>query len=179
MSRIGKIPVSVPEKVEVSINGPIITVKWPLWELSFSFSDKVNVKIEEKEIIVRPIWEESAAFWGTTRAIISNMVEGVTNGFKKTLELQWVGYKFEVQNGQLTMSLGFSHKIEVSPPKGIKIEADEKEKNTIHIIWIDKQLVGEFAAKIRSRKKPEPYKGKWIRYAGEYVRRKAGKSGKK
>lgn len=178
MSRIGKMPVAVPEKVEVSIVKNTITVKGPLGELSFNFSELVTVTKEENNVVVKPVSEESSALWGTTRAVIANMVEWVTQGFKRSLELQWVWYKFEMAWEKLVMSLGFSHKVEMVAPKWVKIALDEKIKNVIHITGIDKQIVWEFAAKLRAKKKPEPYKGKWIRYVGEQVRRKAGKSGK-
>ncbi len=179
MSRIGKMPVIIPEKVEVDMKGNNLSVKWPLWTLVFTFSDKVNVKKEENSLIIEPIGEDAWALWGTTRAVLANMVQWVSEGYKKTLELQWVGYKFEVQWNKIIMSLGFSHKVEMIPPEWIKVTLDEKEKNTIHIFGIDKQLVWEFTAKIRAKKKPEPYKWKWIRYAWEQVRRKAGKTWKK
>lgn len=178
MSRIGKVPVAIPEKVEVSIIKNTITVKGPLGELNFNFSDLVTVAKEENTVSVKPVSEESAALWGTTRAIIANMMEWVTTGFKKSLEVQWVWYKFELQGDKLIMSLGFSHKVEMVAPKWVKIALDEKLKNTIHITGTDKQIIWEFAAKIKAKKKPEPYKGKGIRYLGEQVRRKAGKSGK-
>lgn len=178
MSRIGKVPVAIAEKVEVSIVKNTITVKGPLWEMNFIFSDLVTVAKVENTVVVKPVSEESAALWGTTRAIIANMMEWVTTGFKKSLEVQWVWYKFELQGDKLIMSLGFSHKVEMVAPKWVKITLDDKLKNTIHIAGTDKQIVWEFAAKIKAKKKPEPYKGKWIRYLGEQVRRKAGKSGK-
>ena len=180
MSRIGKLPVSIPEKVEVSINGNNIKVKWPLGELEFNFlENEVEVKQVENEIIVTPKTEKSGAFWGTTRSIINNMVEGVSKGFKKSLEINWVGYKFEVQWDKLILSIGYSHKVEMKVPAWLKAELDEKQKNILHISWYDKQKVGEFAAKVRAKKKPEPYKGKGIKYVGEHIIRKAGKTGAK
>jgi large subunit ribosomal protein L6 len=110
---------------------------------------------------------------------LNNMVIWVTNGYKKSLEISWVGYKFEVQWDKLVLSIGFSHKVEMKVPTWLKIQLDEKEKNVLHISWIDKQQVWEFAAKIRAKKKPEPYKWKWIRYTTEHIRRKAGKTGSK
>ena len=107
------------------------------------------------------------------------MVVGVTEGYKKSLEINWVGYKFETQGQKLVLSIGFSHKVEMAVPAELKVNMDEKAKNVLHISWIDKQLVGEFAAKIRAKKKPEPYKGKWIKYVWEHIRRKAGKTGSK
>jgi large subunit ribosomal protein L6 len=178
MSRIWKLPIVLPEKVEVTIQKNTIAVKGPLGEQSFTYLSDVSVKQEENELIVSLENKENPSIWGTSRAIIAAMVEWVATGFKKSLEIQWVGYKFEMEGEKLVMSLGFSHKVEVLPPKGIKVSLDEKEKNTIHVFGIDKHLVWEFASKIKAMKKPEPYKGKGIRFVGEQVRRKAGKSGK-
>ena len=179
MSRIGKNPVSLPEKVEVAISGNNIKVKGPLWELSFDFRDDlVEVKQEENQIIVTPLSEKNSAMWGTTRAIINNMVIWVTEGYKKSLEINWVGYKFEVQGNKLVLSIGYSHKVEMEVPSELKAQLDDKLKNVLHISWIDKQLVWEFASKVRAKKKPEPYKGKGIKYVWEHIRRKAGKTGK-
>ncbi|MDA7494821.1 50S ribosomal protein L6 [Candidatus Gracilibacteria bacterium] len=178
MSRIGKLPVVLTEKVETTINGNDVTVKGPLGELSFAHADCVEVIKEENTLIVKPVNDSAKALWGTTRSILSNMVEGVVSGYKKSLEIVGVGYKFEVQGAKLVLSIGFSHKVDMEVPAGLKVALDDKQKNVIHISGIDKQLVGEFAAKIRAKKKPEPYKGKGIKYVGEHVRRKAGKTGK-
>jgi large subunit ribosomal protein L6 len=177
MSRIGKLPVVIPEKVEISLSGRTIKVKWPLWELSFDYSENVEVIKEGNELVVKPIWENSWAIWGTTRAIIRNMVIWVSEGFKKSLEISWVGYKFEAQGNKIVLSIGLSHKVDMEVPKWLKVVLDEKEKNILHISWIDKQLVWEFTAKVRAKKEPEPYKWKWIKYTGEHIRRKAGKTG--
>ncbi len=179
MSRIGKLPVVIPEKVEVTILDNNIKVKWPLWELAFNFSDKVEVKKEENSIIVKPLDDSASALWWTTRSIINNLVIWVSEGYKKSLEIIWVGYKFEVAWDKLILSIGFSHKVEMLIPAEIKISLDEKAKNILHISGIDKQLVWEIASKIRSKKKPEPYKGKWIKYVWEHINRKAGKTGSK
>jgi len=179
MSRIGKLPVVLSDKVEVTLVGRDIKVKWPLWELSFTYSDTVEVVKEENNLIVNPLGEEAKALWGTTRAILNNMVVWVTEGYKRSLEIIWVGYKFEVQGDVLVLSIGLSHKVDMPVPAWLKVEIDEKAKNMLHISWIDKQLVGEFASKVRAKKKPEPYKGKWIKYVGEHIRRKAGKTGSK
>jgi len=179
MSRVGKLPIAIPEKVEAKIDGSKITVKWSLWELIFDSSNRVEVKMEDWKIQVTPLWNDALALWGTTRAIIANMIEWVSKWFKKSLEINWVWFKFEVLSPQkLVLSIGFSHKVEMDAPSWIKLQADEKEKNVIHISWFDKQLVWEFAAKIRSQKKPEPYKGKWIKYVWEIIRRKAWKTWK-
>ena len=178
MSRIWKSPVTLLEKVEARVDWNTIVVKWPLWELSFDFHNKINVSVSEKEITVTKKDENANALWGTTRSIIDNMVVWVTSGYKKSLEIIWVGYKFEVQWAKLILSIGYSHKVEVEIPKTLKVELDDKKKSILHVSGTDKQEVWEFTAKIRAMKKPEPYKGKGIRYLGENVRRKAGKTGK-
>lgn len=178
MSRIGKLPVVLSEKAEATISANNITIKGPLGELSFDFSNEVEVTKEANTITVTPKSPSANALWGTTRAVINNMFIGVTEGYKKSLEINGVGYKFEAQGETLVLSVGFSHKVEMKVPAGITFALDEKAKNTLHITGVDKQLVGEFAAKIRAKKKPEPYKGKGIKYVGEHVRRKAGKTGK-
>lgn len=179
MSRIGKMPIALLEKVEVTIVDNNIKVKGPLWELSFDFSDKVKVAKEENSIIVTPVDDSASALWGTTRSIINNLVIWVSEGYKKSLEINWVGYKFEVSGQKLILSIGFSHKVDVAVPAWLKVEMDAKAKNVLHISGADKQLVWEFASKIRSKKKPEPYKGKWIKYVWEHIVRKAGKTGSK
>lgn len=179
MSRIGKNPVELLDKVETTISGNNIKIKGPLWELSFDFRDDfVKVEKKDNQIIVTPLSEKHSAMWGTTRAVINNMVVWVTEGYKKSLEINWVGYKFEVQGNQLILSIGFSHKVPMDVPSELKVALDDKQKNVLHISWIDKQLVWEFAAKVKAKKKPEPYKGKGIKYVGEHIRRKAGKTGK-
>lgn len=179
MSRIGKLPVLIPEKVEVNITGNTVSVKGEKGTLRFDFSNTVSVKVEENNVIVSKLDEAGKALWGTTRAVIANMVEGVSTGYTKSLEINGVGYKFEVAGQKLILSIWFSHKVEMEVPSELKVVMDEKLKNVIHVSWIDKQLVGQFASKIKAKKKPEPYKGKGIKYVGEYVRRKAGKTGAK
>ena len=179
MSRIGKMPIVLSNKVEVNIVDNKVSVKWPLWELSFEHSDKVSVSKEEEGIIVKPLWDEAKALWWTTRAIINNMVVWVTEWYKKSLEINWVWYKFEVSGSKLVLSIGYSHKVDMEVPNWLKATLDDKAKNIIHITWVDKQLVWEFASKVRAKKKPEPYKGKWIKYVWEYIRRKAWKTGAK
>lgn len=179
MSRIGKLPVIIPSWVEVKIDGNKITVKGPKGELNFDFrDDQVKVEQKENEIIVSPLDEKYSAMWGTTRAIINNMVIWVTEGYKKSLEINWVGYKFEVQGNKIILSIWYSHKVEMEVPAWLTAALDEKQKNVLHITWIDKQAVWEFASKVRAKKKPEPYKWKGIKYVGEHIRRKAGKTGK-
>ncbi len=179
MSRIGKLPVELSDKVEATIAGNNIKVKWPLGELSFDYSDKVEVVKEENSIIVKPVNDSAKALWGTTRSIINNLVIGVSEGFKKSLEINGVGYKFEVAGDKLVLSIGYSHKVEMQTPAGVKVALDDKAKNILHITGTDKQLVWEFASKVRAKKKPEPYKGKGIKYVGEHIKRKAGKTGAK
>lgn len=179
MSRIWKLPVAIPEKVEVKITWNTVEVKGDKGTLSFEFSKTVAVSIDESNVIVTKLDDAGKALWGTTRAVIANMIEGVSNGYKKSLEINGVGYKFEVQWQKLILSIGFSHKVEMAVPAGITIAMDEKAKNVLHVSGIDKQLVGQFASKIKAKKKPEPYKGKGIKYLGEHVRRKAGKTGAK
>ncbi len=181
MSRIWKMPIAIPEKVEVKVNGNTVEIKWAEGSLSFDFLPAVEVKVEDNNIIITPIEtaENANALWGTTRSILSNMVQWVSNKFKKSLEINWVWYKFEVAGQKMILSIGFSHKVEMEIPNGLEVKIDEKLKNVLHISWINKQLVWEFTAKIRSKKKPEPYKGKWIKYVWEHIRRKAWKTGSK
>ena len=179
MSRIWKVPVAIPEKVEAKVTNNTIEVKGEKGTLSFDFSEKVTVKIEENQVVVTPNGDDAKALWGTTRSVISNMVEGVSAGYTKSLEINGVGYKFEVQGQKLILSIGFSHKVEMEVPAELKVALDEKAKNVIHVTGIDKQKVGQFASKVKAKKKPEPYKGKGIKYLGEHIRRKAGKTGAK
>jgi len=181
MSRIGKLPVVLPEKVEAKIVDNVIEIKWSLWVLSTQIHELVSVSIENNQISVSPNDIEnslSKALWGTVRANINNMVEWVSKGYTKSLEINWVWYKMEISWTKLVLSIWFSHKVEVETPKNITMKADEKFKNMIHFSSTDKQLLWEFVSKIRAMKKPEPYKGKWIKYVWENIRRKAWKSGK-
>ncbi|MDD2693803.1 MAG: 50S ribosomal protein L6 [Candidatus Gracilibacteria bacterium] len=180
MSRIGKQPVKLPSGVTVEINSTDIIVKGSKGTLSFNILSGVSVK-QEGEILTVSIEnqedKQQKAFWGLTRAMIQNMVIGVSEGYSKSLEIVGVGYKFDVKGPRkMELALGFSHKVNVDAPEGITIEADKEEKNKIHLKSHDKQLLGYFAAYVRSLKKPEPYKGKGIRYTGEHIRRKAGKT---
>lgn len=179
MSRIGKVPVAIPEKVDVTIKEQNVSIKWPVGTIEYTFTDRVSIKQVENDIVVTPVSEEDSALWGTTRAVLANMVEWATNGFKKSLEINGVWYKFEISGQKMILSIGFSHKVEMDVPVWLKAELDEKLKNVVHISGIDKQLVWEFAAKVKAKKKPEPYKGKGIKYVWEYVRRKAWKTGSK
>lgn len=180
MSRIGKLPVQLPNGVQAEVKDNTISVKGAKGNLDFTFvADMVEVKIEEGSIVVSPKSEDAKALWGTTRSVINNMVIGVSEGYKKSLEINGVGYKFEVQGKKLILSIGFSHKVEMDVPADLEIAMDEKAKNVLHVSGVDKQKVGQFASKIKAKKRPEPYKGKGIKYQGEYIRRKAGKTGSK
>ena len=178
MSRIGRKPINIPAGVEVKIDGSAVSVKGPKGTLSQSFNPKMEIKQEGAEVIVtRPDdQKENRSLHGLTRTLIHNMVVGVTEGFSKTLEVQGVGYRVQKQGKDLVMNLGYSHQVVVSETDEIKI--DVPNPNTIVISGIDKQKVGQFAAEVREKRPPEPYKGKGIRYQGEYVRRKEGKAGK-
>ncbi len=178
MSRIGKQPVKIVSGVTVEISGNKITVKGPKGELSREIHPKMKIEKKDEEIIVsRPDEKkETRALHGLTRSLIANMVEGVSKGFEKKLEIVGVGYRAKTSGSKITLTLGFSHPVEYTAEKGIEFKTDEEKKNIIIVSGIDKQLVGEVAAKVRSFRKPEPYKGKGIRYVDEYVARKAGKS---
>ena len=179
MSRIGKLPVSVPAGVEVSINGTEVSVQGPKGELTQTFHKELTIeKAEDGSIVVtRPNDErESRAMHGLTRTLIHNMIIGVSEGYSKTLELIGVGYRAAVKGNTLELNLGFSHPVIIEKPEGITFECPDQAK--IVVSGIDKQQVGQVAADIRKWRKPEPYKGKGIRYQGEYVRRKEGKTAK-
>lgn len=178
MSRIGKKPVEIKDKVDVKIADKLITVKGPNGQLEYKHLDNVTVEIVDKQIVVKNVDESktSRSAWGLTRTLISNMVVGVTDGFKKDLEFTGVGYKAAAQGDKITLNLGYSHPIEYTLPAGVKATVD---KNKISVSGASKELVGFAAAKIRSFRPPEPYKGKGIRYADEHIIRKAGKTGAK
>ena len=182
MSRIWRTPVQITDGVTLEITQNLVKTKWPKWELSFATADFISIEVKDKNLAYVTVSDEDdrkqRAFWGLTRSLLNNMIEWVSRWFTKTLEINGVWYKFEIKWTQnLTLSVGFSHKVEMSAPTGIELKMDGKKKNVMHISWIDKQLVGEFSAKIRAVKKPEPYKWKWIKYIDEHVRRKAGKAG--
>lgn len=179
MSRIGRMPVILPDKVQVEIKGQQVRVKGPLGELERTFHPDISIKSEDGQLRVeRPSDEpRMRALHGLSRALLNNMVVGVSAGFSKTLEVQGVGYRPELQGRTLILNVGFSHQVKVEPPDGITFEVDDRAR-TITIKGADKELVGRMAADIRKIRPPEPYKGKGIRYLGEYVRRKAGKAGK-
>ncbi len=175
MSKIGKKAIEIPNGVTVTYgDNNKVSVKGPKGELSASFHAEINIETKDNEIIVTPKKDARRlyAFWGLTRNLIANMIVGVTKGYEKQLELQGVGYKVALKGNDLDMALGFSHPVAFKAPQGIKFTV---EKNIITISGIDKQQVGQVAAEIRKLRKPEPYKGKGVRYVGEKVRRKAGK----
>jgi large subunit ribosomal protein L6 len=178
MSRIGKVPVAIPEKVEVKVNGANVSVKGPNGQLEYTFTNKVTIALDGKEVKIGPVDEskESRSLWGTTRTLISNMVVGCSTGFKRTLEFNGVGYKAVVKGESIVLNLGFSHPIDYVLPKGVKAKVT---KNVIDLTGCDKELVGFAAAKIRSFRPPEPYKGKGVKYIEETIIRKAGKAGSK
>ncbi len=179
MSRIGLKPIAVPAGVDFSIDGNTVTVKGPNGSLTMDKHPNIGVSVEGSIIkISRPDDDkENRALHGLTRSLIANMVEGVTNGFKKVLEVNGVGYRVQLQGSDLVMNLGYSHQVVMTPPEGIKIECPSATQ--IIISGADKQAVGQFAAKVREKRPPEPYKGKGIKYAEEHIRRKEGKAGKK
>jgi large subunit ribosomal protein L6 len=179
MSRIGKLPVKIPKGVTVTADGTTVTVKGPKGELKKTFHHDLAIKVENGDVIVSRPSDESnhKALHGLTRTLIANMVQGVTAGYAKTLEIAGVGYKAEPRPYGLQFALGFSHAIEYKAPAGIKLSAPNP--TTVHVEGADKEIVGQVAAEIRSLRPPEPYKGKGIKYAGEIVRRKAGKAGGK
>lgn len=183
MSRVGKAPVSIPEGVEVKVNGNVVSVKGKLGELAQEISSDLTVKQEDNLLVLERSNEEkqTRANHGLYRALIANMVEGVSQGFEKKLELVGVGYRAAHQGQRLDLALGYSHNIVFEIPSEVKVETQsEKGKNPLVILKShDKQLLGMVAAKVRSFRKPEPYKGKGVRYAGEYIRRKAGKTASK
>lgn len=180
MSRIGLKPITIPAGVDFSVNGNTVTVKGPNGTLTMDKHPNITiVSVEGNEISVeRPNDnKENRALHGLTRSLIANMVEGVTNGFKKVLEVNGVGYRVQLQGANLVMNLGYSHQVIMTPPEGVKIECPTATQ--IIISGADKQAVGQFAAQVREKRPPEPYKGKGIKYAEEHIRRKEGKTGKK
>jgi large subunit ribosomal protein L6 len=183
VSRIGRKPISLPKGVEVKINGSTVSVKGPKGQLTQDIHSELKVEVSAEEVsVTRPNDSRiNKAQHGLARTLISNMVEGVTSGFKRSLQIIGVGYRVQAKGKGLEMALGFSHPVEIDPVDGItfEVEVDNRAKiNRLHILGIDKQLVGQVAADIRSIRPPEPYKGKGIRYVDEVVIKKAGKAGK-
>ncbi|NPA26819.1 MAG: 50S ribosomal protein L6 [Chloroflexi bacterium] len=183
MSRIGRLPIPVPENVQVEIRGSHVRVKGPKGELAFTFPAAMKIIFDEKTRtlrVERPSDEKQHKAWhGTTRAVLNNMVVGVSKGFQKVLEVRGTGYRAEVKGKDLVLNVGYSHPVVISPPPGIEFEARRGPQGyLITVKGYDKVLVGQVAANIRKVRPPEPYKGKGIRYQGEVVRRKAGKAGR-
>lgn len=179
MSRIGRLPVVVPPTVKVDVEGTFVKVKGPKGQLEQTFSPDISLAVENGQVVVTRHSDEAPyrALHGTTRALINNMILGVSTGFTRVLEIEGVGYRAEMNGANLVLYLGFSHPVTIEPPAGISFEVDTKTRQ-IKIIGFDKQQVGQIAANIREIRPPEPYKGKGIHYLGEKIRRKAGKSGK-
>jgi large subunit ribosomal protein L6 len=171
--------VSIPKGVQVNITGATVSVKGPKGELQRAFSSQITIEMKDGQLVVtRPSDAKTIrALHGTTRALLRNMVVGVSEGFTKSLQIEGVGYRAELKGKQLVMALGYSHPVEVDPPAGISFAVDEKTK-IVTVSGIDKELVGQVTSDIRNWRPPEPYKGKGLRYVGERVRRKAGKAGK-
>jgi large subunit ribosomal protein L6 len=178
MSRIGRLPIPVPSGVDVTIDGRTVTVTGPRGQLTRELHPDMTVSREEDKLVVtRPTEQKThKQLHGLTRTLVNNMVIGVTDGYRKGLEITGVGYRAVKIGEKLQLSLGYSHQIEIEPPTGISFEVENPTR--LAVIGIDKELVGQIAAKVRSTRKPEPYKGKGVRYAGEKIRRKAGKAGK-
>jgi large subunit ribosomal protein L6 len=178
MSRIGRLPIEIPAGVTVAVDGSVVTVKGPKGELTLNVASPIEAKVEDGQVLVtRPDDErESRSLHGLTRTLISNQIIGVTQGYTKGLEVVGTGYRVAQKGSSVEFALGFSHPVLIEPPAGITLTVEGNNKLTVS--GIDKQAVGEAAANIRKIRKPEPYKGKGVRYAGEIVRRKAGKAGK-
>ena len=178
MSRIGNRTIAIPENVTVEVNESTVLVKGPKGELSFPIARNITVEVKENTVLVTRANEniKSKQMHGTTNALITNMIEGVTKGYEKDLEIVGVGYKFQLKGNTLVVNAGYSHPVELQIPSDLKVES--KSNTEIKVSGINKEHVGEFAANIRKVRKPEPYKGKGIRYAGEHIRRKEGKKAK-
>ena len=178
MSRIGRMPVTVPSSVEVTIDGRRLTVTGPKGTLTRDLHPDITVSREDGQLVVTCPTEQKThkQLHGLTRTLVNNMVVGVTDGYRKGLEITGVGYRASKNGEKLQLNLGYSHPIEIDPPQGISFEVENPTR--LAVIGIDKELVGQVAARVRATRKPEPYKGKGVRYAGEQIRRKAGKAGK-
>ena len=179
MSRIGKKPVEIPSGVEVKLDGQTITVKGPKGTETVTVRDEIKMSVQDNHIILEPLNDErkTGALHGLSRTLVANAIEGVSKGFEKKLEIQGVGYRANMEGTKLNLVLGFSHPVLIDPPEGITITVDANTK--ISVKGSNKQTVGDVAALIRSKRPPEVYKGKGVKYEGEYIRRKAGKAGKK
>ena len=179
MSRIGRLPVVVPNGVQVNVQGSDIHVKGPKGELKRTFSSLIDIAMEDGQVVIKRRSDAAAerALHGTTRAVIANMIHGVSTGFQVVLEVEGVGYRAEMQGKDLALFVGYSHPVKMEPPTGISFEVDLKTRQ-IKVLGYDREVVGQTASEIRRVRPPEPYHGKGIRYAGEKIRRKAGKAGK-
>ena len=179
MSRIGRLPVEIPGGVQVDVNGTTVRVKGPKGELQRMFSNLLDIKMENNQLEIARKSEDAAerALHGTTRAVLANMILGVSKGHQTVLEVEGVGYRAEMEGKTLALFVGYSHPVKMEPPAGISFEVDTKTRQ-IKVMGFDKELVGQIASNIRSVRPPEPYHGKGIRYQGERIRRKAGKAGK-
>jgi len=178
MSRIGRRPIAIPSGVTVDLEGPRITVRGPKGELQRTLPAAIQVRVDDGQVVVERPSEAKPhrELHGLTRTLVANMVEGVTNGYRKTLEISGVGYRAQKIGEKLQLSLGYSHPVDVVAPDGIAFELESPTR--LAVVGIDKELVGQVAAEVRAKRKPEPYKGKGVRYLGEQIRRKAGKTGK-
>jgi large subunit ribosomal protein L6 len=179
VSRIGRLPVDIPSGVQVDVDGFDVRVKGPKGELKRSFSQLIGIKMENNQLNITRNSENPAerALHGTTRAVIANMIHGVSKGFEVVLQVEGVGYRAEMEGKNLSLFVGYSHPVKMEPPTGVSFETDAKTR-LIKVLGFDKELVGQVAANIRKVRPPEPYHGKGLRYLGERVRRKAGKAGK-
>ena len=175
MSRIGKKPVAIPSGVTAAIDNGTLSVKGPKGTLAMGLSDLIDYSLEDGQISVKPAndTKQARAFWGMQRTLVSNLVEGVTEGFTKVLEIKGVGYRANAQGKTLKLQLGYSHDVDLAIPEGLEVKTPDQ--TTVEVSGIDKQAVGQFAAEIRRWRKPEPYKGKGIKYRGEFIFRKEGK----
>ncbi len=179
MSRIGRLPVDIPTGVQVELTGSKVRVKGPKGELHREFSKLIDIKMEDNQLKIARASDnpEERALHGTTRAVLANMIHGLSKGFEVVLEVEGVGYRAEMEGKNLALFVGYSHPVKIEPPAGISFETDAKTRQ-IKVLGFDKELVGQVAANVRSVRPPEPYHGKGLRYLGEKVRRKAGKAGK-
>lgn len=181
MSKIGKKIIEIPAGVELTINGSTVIAKGPKWQLTHTFVQGVMIQVDGTHAITSVENKDQRNLWGLSRTLLANMIEGVTNGYEKKLLVMGVGYAVKMEGKKFTFSLGFSHKVLFDIPESIeaKVEQDAKGNYVITLNGIDKQYLGEYAAKVKALKKPEPYKGKWIRYFGEQIKLKPGKAAKK
>ena len=179
MSRIGKAPIQVPGPVKINVNGDTVQVEGPKGKLSQTFHPEMTIELEDRVLTVKRPSDsrDHRSLHGLTRALLNNMVVGVSDGFSRVLLIEGVGYRAEMNGSTLVLNVGYSHPVEFSPPQDVKYDVEDRGKKII-ITGIDKQVIGELAAQIRKQRPPEPYKGKGVAYQGEFVRRKAGKAGK-